>query len=87
MSTDILQPMLDDGLPRTGRKKINHEGVVAIRVGDLRGLGFKVGYDPGENGDPYHVGVWGLKKGDRAKIYAIFKWVDKPADVIEDVIE
>lgn len=81
MSTDILQPMLDDGLPNTGRKGANHEGVVKMRVGDLRGLGFKVGYDPGENNDPYHVGVWGLRKGDRGKIYEKFQWVEKPADV------
>ena len=81
MSTDILQPMLDDGLPGTGRKRANHVGVVKIKVGDLRALGFKVGYDPGEDNDQYHVGVWGLKKGDRPSIYEIFQWVDKPVDV------
>jgi len=73
--------MLDNGLPTTGRKRADHEGVVKLRVGDLRQLGFKVGYDRGKTNDPYHVGVWGIKKGDRESILQIAQWLDKPTDV------
>ena len=81
MSVDLLKPMLDDGLPPVGRKLADHEAVVRLKVGDLRDLGFKVGPDPGNKNDPYHVGVWGVKSRHREKIRDMAEWVDKPADV------
>jgi hypothetical protein len=82
MSTDLMQPMLDDGLGPPGRKEDHHaEAVVRFRVGTLRSLGLRVGRDPGTTGDPYHVNVWGVEKRHRRKIRGIAEWVDKPDDV------
>lgn len=82
MSTDLMQPMLDDGLGPTGRKNDHQaEAVVRLRVGALRSLGLRVGRDPGTTNDPYHVNVWDVEKRHRRKIKRIAEWVDKPGDV------
>ena len=43
------------------------QGATRIRVGDLRALGLKVGWDP-DNGHPHHGAVWGIKTTHRRKI-------------------
>ena len=81
MSVDLLQPMLDAGLPATGGKGAKHEAVVRLRVGELRRLGLQVGQDP-RDANPFHAAVWGIKKGMKSKILNLCEWVDKPDDVI-----
>lgn len=82
MSTDLQQPMLDDGLGPAGRKEDHQaEAVVRLRVGSLRSLGLRVGPDPGVTNDPYHVNVWDVEPRHRKKIKRIAEWVDKPVDV------
>ena len=82
MSADLMQPMLDDGLGPTGRKEDRcAEAAVRLRVGALRALGLRVGRDPGQIGDPYHVNVWDVQKRHRRKIRNIAEWIDKPDDV------
>jgi hypothetical protein len=41
-------------------------GAVRLRVGDLRTIGLKVGYDP-QPDNPHHCAVWGLSSGSRRK--------------------
>ena len=81
MSGDVLELMLRDGLPLTGRKGPQHEGVVKLKVGDLRGLGLKVGKDPTQE-NPYHVSVWGVAtRKKRKNVCEKAEWIDKPSDV------
>ena len=43
------------------------QGATRIRVGDLRALGLKVGWDP-DSGHAHHGAVWGIKTTHRKKI-------------------
>ena len=81
MSVDLLQPMLDAGLPPTGGKGAKHEAVVRLRVGELRRIGLRIGPDPRDT-NPFHAAVWGVKKGTKTKILKLCEWVDKPDDVV-----
>lgn len=81
MSVDLLQPMLDAGLPHTGRKSEKHEAVVRLRVQDLRDVGLQVGSDPLDS-NPFHAGVWGVREAASKQLMKLYEWVDKPGDVI-----
>jgi hypothetical protein len=81
MSVDLLQPMIDAGLPPTGRKGEKHEAVVRLRVQDLRDVGLQVGPDPSDS-NPFHAGVWGVKEGASKQLMKLYEWVDKPDDVV-----
>jgi len=78
---DLLQPMLDAGLPSTGRKGQAHEAVVRLRVQDLREIRLQVGPDPLDT-NPFHAAVWGVKGGARKRLMKVYEWVDKPNDVV-----
>ena len=81
MSVDLLQPMLDAGLPPTGRKGQAHEAVVRLLVRDVREIGLQVGSDPLDT-NPYHAAVWGVKEGARKRLMKVYEWVEKPDDVV-----
>ncbi len=80
MSVDLLAPMLKDGLPMSGRKTSDHEGVVKLKVGALRSLGLEIGKDPVPGSNPYHCAVWGVNKSNRKNICKLAEWIDKPPD-------
>ena len=80
MSTELLHLMLNDGLSPLDRKPADHEGSVKLKVGDLRGLGLRVAYDPIE-GNPYHASVWGVTRASQKQMLRMCEWIDKPVDV------
>jgi hypothetical protein len=81
MSVDLLEPMLNNGLPMSGRRTPIHEAVVKLKVGGLRSLGLKVGKDPVPGSNPYHTAVWGVTKRNKGAICELAEWIDKPPDV------
>lgn len=74
MSVEMLDRLLADELSARDRLDPDHVGAVALRVGDLRALGLKVGPDPGKAGDPYHANVWGVTKKIRKAILRVSVW-------------
>lgn len=81
MSVDLLEPMLNGGLPMSGHRTPLHEAVVKLRVGGLRSLGLKVGKDPVPGRNPYHTSVWGVTSKNKRAICELAEWIDKPSDV------
>jgi hypothetical protein len=67
MSVDILRWMAEDGLHETFYLADETVGATKIRVGDLRAMGLKVGWDP-DGGHLHHGAVWGIKQTHRRKI-------------------
>jgi len=62
MSVDIEEWMTTDGLePLHYVTDLTH-GAVRLKVGDLRKLGFQVGWDP-DDAHPHHGAVWGIRNG------------------------
>lgn len=85
MSGDLLRHLIEDGRSPDSRMRAEHAGAVKLRVGELRRLGLKVGFDPTHSGDRYHVAVWGLV-GTKGKILKkhirdLAQWEVKPDDV------
>lgn len=66
MSVDILRWMTEDGLDECHYIS-DKMGATKIKVGDLRSLGCKVGWDP-DGGHEHHGAVWGVKQSLRRKI-------------------
>jgi hypothetical protein len=66
MSVDILEWMQADNLLPLHFVTDPAHGAVSIRVGDLRGLGLQVGWDP-DGGHQYHGAVWGLRNSSRRR--------------------
>jgi hypothetical protein len=66
MSVDIEEWIIADGLDTLHYVTDSVDGAVRIRVGDLRKLGFKVGWDP-DGGHPHHGSVWGNFNGSKSK--------------------
>jgi hypothetical protein len=50
-------------------------GAVRIKVGDLRALGFRVGYDP-QPTNPHHCAVWGIGS-QRKKVQRLARTLKK----------
>jgi hypothetical protein len=67
MSVDLTRWMIDDGMNELDYLRDDMEGATKIRVGDLRALGLKVGFDP-DGGHPHHGAVWGIRGTHRRKI-------------------
>jgi hypothetical protein len=67
MSVDIQRWMQEDDLDDLYYLPDETQGATRIRVGDLRAIGLKVGWDP-DNGHPHHGAVWGIKTTHRRKI-------------------
>jgi hypothetical protein len=85
MSVDLLQPMLDAGLSPTDRMGDKYEAIVQLRVRDLRSIGLQVGSDP-LLGNPFHAAVWGVKEGTRKRLIKLYEWLDKPDDVVAELV-
>ena len=82
MSADLLDSMLKDGVAPSAWKRPERHAVVKLRVRDLRRLGLQVGSDP-QTDNPYHVGVWGMKRQHRKQLHRLCEWVEKPDDVLK----
>jgi hypothetical protein len=82
MSVDLLQPMQDAGISPIDRKGDKYEGIVRLRVRDVRSIGLKVGPDPLDI-NPFHAEVWGVKESARKQLAKVYQWVDKPVDVVD----
>lgn len=83
MSVDMLDRLMLDKVDPCMRMPPGHEGAVLIRAGDLRALGLKVGPDPMRSNDPYHAGVWGMKRSLRGKVLKLcVDWYIRPANVV-----
>jgi hypothetical protein len=67
MSVDLIRWMADVGMDELDFLRDEAEGATKIRVGDLRAMGLKVGWDP-DGGHPHHGAVWGVKQTHRRKI-------------------
>ena len=81
MSTEILDLILRDGSSPAERRPRDHEAAVMLKVEHLRSLGLKVGHDPIDDINPYHVSVWGVKRSHQKRLLGLCQWLDKPADV------
>jgi hypothetical protein len=62
MSVDIEEWMAQDGLGALHYVTEPTHGAVRLSVGELRQLGFQVGWDP-DGGHEYHGAVWGIGNG------------------------
>jgi hypothetical protein len=67
MSVEIQRWMHEDQLDDLHYLPDETQGATRIRVGDLRALGLKVGWDP-DSGHAHHGAVWGVKTTHRKKI-------------------
>lgn len=77
MSVDIEEWMLADGLDPLHYVTDPTHGATRIKVGDLRALGFMVGWDPKLH-NPHHAAVWGLTNSKRrTKVSRLAKRVRK----------
>jgi hypothetical protein len=79
MSVDIEEWMTSDGLDPLHYVTNPDHGAVRISVGELRKLGFQVGWDPDSH--PYHAEVWGIGNGSkkRRKVKALAVKIKKAA--------
>lgn len=73
MSIDIEDWMHADGLPSLHYVRDPQHGAVRLKVGDLRALGLRVGWDPRKEepaypANPHHGLVWGLTSGKRRRV-------------------
>jgi hypothetical protein len=66
MSVDIVEWMVADQLDELHFLSDPTHGAVRIRVGDLRALDLKVGWDP-DGGHKYHGAVWGVRSSSKRK--------------------
>jgi hypothetical protein len=83
MSVYIEEWMRVDGLDPLHYITDQTHGAVRINVGELRRLGFQVGWDPDEGNPrphPHHGAVWGIGNGSRRK-----KRVHKIATTVKTV--
>jgi hypothetical protein len=80
MSVDIEAWMTANGLEQLHYVTNPLEGAVRIRVGDLRRLGYQVGWDP-DGGHQHHGSVWGNFNGSKSKrrIRALAKTIKRAA--------
>jgi hypothetical protein len=74
MSVDIGQLLSEQGLP--DRHMVPQRmGAVSLGVGDLRGIGLRIGSDPVPTNE-YHGQVWGVKTSMRKAVQKLVKdWV------------
>jgi hypothetical protein len=66
MSVDIEEWMTADGLDPLHYVTDPTHGAVRLKVGDLRKLGFQVGWDP-DDAHLHHGAVWGIGNGSKRK--------------------
>jgi hypothetical protein len=66
MSVDIEEWMAAEGLSALHYVENPDDGAVRLSVGELRKLGFHVGWDP-DRGHPHHGCVWGIGNGSKRK--------------------
>src|SRR5438874_455042 len=66
MSVDIEDWMTADGLAALHYVVDAAHGAVRLNVGNLRGMGFRVGWDPVPE-NPHHGAVWGIGNGSRRR--------------------
>jgi hypothetical protein len=66
MSVDIEEWMCAAGLASLHYVTVVGHGAVRLNVGELRKLGFQVGWDP-DNNHRYHGAVWGIGNGSKRK--------------------
>lgn len=66
MSVDIEEWMAADGLDPLAYVVDPAHGAVRLNVGELRSLGFTVGWDP-VDGNPHHGEIWGIANGKRRR--------------------
>ncbi len=66
MSVDIEEWMTADGLDPLHYVTDPTHGAVRLKVGDLRRLGFQVGWDPDDT-HQHHGAVWGIGNGSKRK--------------------
>jgi hypothetical protein len=80
MSVDIEDWMAEDGLHALYYVVEPTHGAVRLNVGQLRELGFKVGWDP-DGGHKHHGAVWGIGNGSprKRRIRAICETI-RPAE-------
>ena len=80
MSVDIEEWMAADGLDPLHYVTDPTHGAVRIMVGELRKLGFQVGWDP-DNSHLHHGAVWGIGNGSKRKrkVLAIAGTIKKAA--------
>jgi hypothetical protein len=87
MSIDILNLIEDAGLDAKAyvTSSSNYPYAVSFRVGDLRAMGLKVGFDPLKErapfpANPFHGEVWGIgpSRGPRNELRKIAKWFVGP---------
>ncbi len=78
MSVYVEEWMVADGLGPLNYLSDSTHGAVRLNVGQLRALGFKVGWDP-DNGPRHHAAVWGIGNGSKRKkkIWAIKETIKK----------
>ena len=77
MSVDHEEWMHQDTLASLNYVTDSRDGATRLTVGELRKLGFQVGWDP-LPGNPHHCAVWGISSTkQRRKILRIGKTVRK----------
>ena len=81
MSAELLEMILNDGCSPAERIPAAHEAAVTLKVKKLRNLGLIVGHDPINGLNPYHVGVWGVKRSHQKRLLQLCEWLEKPSDV------
>lgn len=76
MSIDLEQSIIDAGLvPGEFVTNPRWVGAVIFNVGDLRNLGFRVGYDPLDE-NPHHGEVWGnFSRANQRSLSQICAWL------------
>jgi hypothetical protein len=79
MSVYVEEWMRADGLDPLHYLTDPRHGAVRINVGELRQLGFQVGWDP-DDGPPHHGAVWSIGNGSKRK-----KRVHKIATTVKTV--
>jgi hypothetical protein len=87
MSIDILNLIEEANIDARGyvTGMPNHPYAVSFRVGQLRGLGLKVGFDPLVEkppfpANPFHGEVWGIgnSRGPKNELRKIAEWFVEP---------
>lgn len=83
MSINFLNLMERDRIAPEGYKGPEFEGVIKVRVADIRRITLRVGTDPLPE-DAYHGNVWDLRtRSHKRDLMACFEWVQRPPDVAE----
>jgi hypothetical protein len=77
MSVDIQRWMREDGLDDLYYLADESVGATLIRVGDLRAMGLRVGWDP-DSGHKHHAAVWGITNSNyRKKVWRVAQTLRK----------